>query len=79
MLSRRHFMAACPTVFLPLVHGKPTVAAGVGADYVRATDYATLQAAINAASATAHKHLYAPAGSLHHAADEWRVGRYLCR
>jgi hypothetical protein len=63
MLSRRHFMAACPTVFLPLVHGKPTVAAGVGTDYVRATDYATLQAAVNAASATAHKHLYAPAGA----------------
>lgn len=64
-LTRRQafgVIGAAPAVFLPLVHGGRTVAAGVGTDYTRATDYPTLQAAHDAAAQTPGKGLYIPAG-----------------
>lgn len=65
-LSRRQALGAlgaAPAVFLPLTAGGHTTAAGAGADYVRATDYPTLQAAHDAAALTPARRLYIPAGT----------------
>lgn len=62
MIGRRTFLQSIPTVFLPLVAGGRSVAASVGVDYVRATDYASLQAAADVAAGIGSKKLYIPAG-----------------
>ena len=55
-------MPVVGSVFLPLVRGGRTTAAGVGSDYVRATDYPSLQAAADAAAQLPARRLYMPAG-----------------
>jgi hypothetical protein len=69
-------IATSASVFLPvLIGGGRSVAASVGVDYIRATDYATLQAAADAAGLIPSKRLYIPAGiyadQIASAADDW--------
>ncbi len=61
MISRRTFLQSI-AVFLPMIAGR-SVAQGVGVDYVRANDYLTLQAAVDAAALIPSKRLYMPAGT----------------
>lgn len=60
MISRRAAIKSASTVFLPAMLGSTQ---SLAVDYIRATDYATLQLAADAAVGIGSRRLYIPAGT----------------